>query len=799
MKAFRLLFLLSLLLASAYPPLFAQNRPNILFLFSDDQRADALGAAGNPYIQTPNLDRLAAQGVRFTNNYCMGSHHGAVCAPSRAMLMSGRNLFRVYDKLAGVTTLPMSLRAAGYETFGTGKWHNERSAFEAGFTHGENIFFGGMSDQYNVPVSDLQPDRTFSEASIKGFSTEIFADAAVRFLERHAKKAPEKPFFAYVSFTVPHDPRSPAQAYRDLYPPEGIPLPPDYMPEHPFDLGVGTIRDEILNAYPRTASDIRNHLADYYGLITQLDEQIGRIIGTLAATGQLENTLIVFTSDHGLGMGSHGLLGKQNLYEHSMKSPLILMGPGMPVNQQRDALVYLYDLFPTLSDLLGLELPAGVEGKSLLPVIQGVRSSVRTSLFTAYATTQRAVRDGRWKLIHYPQLYHTQLFDLQQDPYELRNLAQVQPTQTQRMMTLLKEWQQQTGDTLRLFADKKKEMNYDLRDFVRMPDRHQPESVLRQYFSTEAGVAKLLKGHADLDQLIAPGTEVELLADTFTFTEGPVWMPEGALLFSDIPRNKIYRWQPEKGFSVFRESSHGANGLTLDREGRLLTCEHTSRRVTRTEKNGSLTVLADKYGKKRLNSPNDLVVHTSGAVFFTDPPWGLGDGPKKYDDHPDKELPFNGVFRLRVGKLEAIDEELYRPNGIALSPDEKYLYVADNDFRTLGMGQTNRGRKRWYRYELDAAGNVLKREDYLPTDGRTINPYSAGNPDGMKVDMQGNLYVTGPAGLSMYTAAGTYLGTLLLPEIPTNCAWGDADGKTLYITARQELYRVRMQIAGVRP
>ena len=799
MKIFRLAFLLTLLLAGNSGLLFAQNRPNILFLFSDDQRADALGAAGNPYIQTPQLDRMAAQGTRFTNAYCMGSHHGAVCAPSRAMLMSGRSLFRVYDRLAGVPTFPMLLRQAGYTTFGTGKWHNEQSAFEAAFEQGEAIFFGGMSDHFNVPVQDLKADRSFSAPKVEGFSTEIFADAAIRFLEQHARSGADAPFFAYVAFSVPHDPRSPAPAYRDRYAPEGIPLPPNYLPEHPFNLGTGTIRDEILNAYPRTASDIRQHLAEYYALITQMDEQIGRIIATLAANGQLDNTLIIFASDHGLGMGSHGLLGKQNLYEHSMKAPLILMGPGIPANAQREALVYLYDLFPTICDLLSIKAPAAVEGKSLMPVIKGENSAVRSSLFTTYTTTQRAVRDGRWKLIHYPRLHHTQLFDLLRDPYELHNLAPTDSAQTARMMALLRDWQQETGDTLSLFAENKTEMAYDLRDHVRMPDRHQPESILRKYFATEAGAARLLRGHADLDALLAPGTQVEMLADTFGFTEGPVWMPDGALLFTDIPRSKIYRWKEGADFSVFRENSHGANGLTLDREGRLLACEHISRRVTRTEKDGSITVLADRYQKKRLSSPNDLVVHTSGAVFFTDPPWGLSEGPKKHDEHPDKELPFNGVFRLREGKLEVIDEQLYRPNGIAFSPDEKYLYVAENDFRALGMAQRNRGRKAWFRYELDAAGNVLKREDYLPDVWKTFNQYSPGNPDGMKVDVQGNLYVTGPAGLSIYTAVGQYLGTLMLPQIPTNCAWGDTDGKTLYITARQGLYRVRMQVEGLRP
>jgi len=462
----------------------SQDRPNILFLFSDDQRADALGSFGNPYIKTPSLDKLAYTGMRFTNNYCMGSHHGAVCAPSRAMLMSGRNLFRVYDKLEGIKTMPMVLGENGYITFGTGKWHNEKSAFANSFHFGEDIFFGGMSDHFNVPVVDLKENGSFTKVTKKGFSTVVFADAAIRFLKKYVEGNRDKPFFTYVSFTVPHDPRSPDTEYIGTYGDEGLPLPGNYMPKHPFELGNMKIRDENLGAWPRSPEQIRAQLADYYGLITQLDDQVDRIINTMKDLGLYDNTIIIFTSDHGLGIGSHGLLGKQNLYEHSMKSPLSHQIPGIPINESTNALVYLYDIFPTLCGMLNIKPPDGIEGKDYSPIIAQEQLEVRNSIFTSYTGYQRAVRNHRWKLIQYPKLNHTQLFDLQNDPYELNNLAQDEAysQQVKEMWTLLEKWQKNTGDTVKLVSQNPKNMEYDLSDYIRKPDRHQPDYTLEKYF-----------------------------------------------------------------------------------------------------------------------------------------------------------------------------------------------------------------------------------------------------------------------------------------------------------------------------
>jgi arylsulfatase A-like enzyme len=400
------------------------------------------------------------------------------------MLMSGRYLYRVYDKLKGVQTLPMSLGEAGYVTFGTGKWHNEKEAFADSFQIGRSIFFGGMSDHFRIEVSDLQEGGSFSAPENRGYSTEVFVEAALQFLTEYSESDRERPFFAYVSFSVPHDPRTPPGEFLEMYNPQGIPLPPDFMPVHPFHTGWMTGRDEQLAPWPRTPEDIRSSLAEYYGLISHLDRQVGRILTLLKETSLYENTLIIFTSDHGLAIGSHGLLGKQNLYEHSMKSPLVLCGPGIPEGAETDALAYLLDLYPTINGLLGLPAPEGVDGLDLTPVIKGEAKGVRTSLFTAYESSQRAIRDQNWKLIRYPDIHYTQLFDLAKDPYELDNLSGKSEYQARvdEMMQLLAKWQSEVGDEIPLTAEVRKPSVFDYKSIHREPDRHQPEYIRNKYF-----------------------------------------------------------------------------------------------------------------------------------------------------------------------------------------------------------------------------------------------------------------------------------------------------------------------------
>jgi len=413
-----------------------ESPPNVLILFTDDQRHNTIAALGNQEIRTPNMDRLASMGTAFTRAFVMGGHHGAICAPSRAMLLTGRRLFDLHETGDIIpdrhTMMPNVFADAGYATFATGKWHNNRSAFVRAFREGGNVFFGGMHQLrvggheapwlYHFDPEGHYPDSTKWQGD--KFSSELYADAAIAFLDR--QRDSDRPFFAYVAFTSPHDPRTPPSPYREWYSADSISLPPNYLPDHPFDNGELHVRDEGLLPHPRTEQAVLEELAAYYGMISEVDAQIGRILDALEINGQLESTIIVFAGDNGLAVGSHGLLGKQNLYEHSVRVPLILAGPDIPRGETRDALTYLFDIFPTVAELAGAPAPATVQGQSLLPVIRDANSPARELAYFAYRDLQRAVRtEDDWKLIRYnvTEEQRTQLFNLGEDPNETRDLA----------------------------------------------------------------------------------------------------------------------------------------------------------------------------------------------------------------------------------------------------------------------------------------------------------------------------------------------------------------------------------------
>ncbi len=296
-----------------------------------------------------------------------------------------------------------------------------------------------------------------------------------------------------------------------------------------------------------------------------------------------------------------------------------------------------------------------------------------------------------------------------------------------------------------------------------------------------------------LEAIVGAHPGVEKLAGEFGFTEGPVWVQPGFLLFSDLPNNAIMRWHPQEGVSEFRKPSGcdannappgahiGSNGLTLDSEGRLIICEHGNRRVTRLEKEGTLTVLADRYEGSRLNSPCDVVMKSDGGTYFSDPPYGL---PGR-DSDPAKELPFSGIYRLFDGKLELLCDQLSRPNGMAFSPDERLLYVANSDPRE----------RIWMRFDVSSAGTLSN--GVVFHDARRA--VAAGVPDGVKVDTEGNVYCAGPGGIWIFSVDGTHIGTIEFPELPANCCFGDQNGKMLYVTARTRLYRIRVNVEGIRP
>jgi arylsulfatase A-like enzyme len=458
------------------------NRPNILFVYADDQRADTIAAWGNRHIQTPHLDKLVKRGFSFRNNYCFGSNSGAVCVPSRAMLMTGRTWFDVKPNMDSAPLLPELLRKAGYGVFATGKWHNGEPSFLRGFPEATSIFFGGMNDHTKTAIADVRGGKVVNRRIAKKFSTEQFADAAVDFLESYKN---EKPFFCYVALTAPHDPRNPPEKYREIYYKNRPPLPANFRPLPAFDNGMTkNIRDENLAGYPRTKEIISDQICEYYGLITHMDEQFGRMMAALEKSGHSRNTIVVFAADHGLAMGSHGLLGKQSLYEHSMKCPLIVAGPGIPAGKSTDAFSYLFDLFPTICDLAGVELPEKIAGASLQPIWSGEKKQLRDSVFLPFSGLMRSIRDERWKLIVYPPINHSELFDLNADPHEMKNLADdpAHAGEIKKLTTLMQNWQRKVGDTQPLRVEKPKPKDVSFDGFVRKPDQWQPAWIVEKYF-----------------------------------------------------------------------------------------------------------------------------------------------------------------------------------------------------------------------------------------------------------------------------------------------------------------------------
>jgi len=468
---------------ASHPPAVSPSKPNILFLFADDQRADTIAAHGNPHITTPNIDRLVRDGVSFRRNYVMGGNSGAVCVPSRAMLHSGKTWFAINTQtLAGEKLMGEFFGEHGYTTFGTGKWHNGQPSWLRSFQHGESVMFGGMADHTRVPLHDRSPEgKMVGPRTGEKFSSELFADAAIKFL---GKQDGAKPFFCYVAFTAPHDPRQPPPGYPADYA-DRPPLPKNFLPQLPFDNGaMNGGRDENLGAWPRTEAMIRDQLAEYYAMVRHLDAQIGRILATLKARGFADNTIVVYAADNGLALGSHGLLGKQNVFEHSMRVPFIIGGPGIPKGKSSDAFTYLLDIFPTLCDLTGIAPPAGVFGESVRPLWEGTKPRLRDTVFLPYIQVQRAVRDERWKLIRYPKLGFSQLFDLQTNPDETRSVYDdpANAAHIVRLTAAMKAWQARVGDTLALNTGSNPPPTIDLTGKKRVPDQWQPAWIVEKYF-----------------------------------------------------------------------------------------------------------------------------------------------------------------------------------------------------------------------------------------------------------------------------------------------------------------------------
>ena len=418
------------------------EKPNIILIFADDQCYETIHASGNDEIITPNLDRIASRGVTFTHAYNMGGWHGAVCVASRTMLNTGRFLWHAQQETINGDHIDswqeqgklwaQLMGKAGYDTYMTGKWHVGADA-EKTFMTATDIR-GGMPNQtpegYNRPIEGQKDIWSPYDTTFGGFWkggthwSNKLAGTATSYIETAAGK--EKPFFMYLAFNAAHDPRQSPKEYVDKYPLENISLPVNFLEEYPYKDSIGCgpgLRDERLAPFPRTPYAIKVNRQEYYALVTYMDEQIGRILDALEKSGKADNTYIFFTADHGLGVGHHGLVGKQNMYDHSVRVPLMVYGKGIPENKRLDMPVYLQDIMPSTLELAGIEIPEYVEFKSLFPLIKGSERVHYDAIYGAYQDLQRMITKSGFKLILYPRVPVARLYYLNEDPEEMKDLA----------------------------------------------------------------------------------------------------------------------------------------------------------------------------------------------------------------------------------------------------------------------------------------------------------------------------------------------------------------------------------------
>lgn len=436
--------------------------PNVLLIVADDLRADAIRALGrNTLVETPHLDALAKRSAVFPRATCANP----ICVMSRAEILTGCSTMRPRVVTLGqqltppLALWPQTMRKAGYHTWYVGKWHNSGLPSTRGYEDSLGLFIGSKTpadptarDANGRPITGYvgwvfadakgrpQPERG---VGLTPDITRTFAESAIEFLKRPT----DRPFFLHVNFTAPHDPLLIPPGYEKKYLAETIALPVNFLPEHPFDHGNLRGRDEQLLPWPRTPEDVRRELRVYYAIVSHMDEQVGRILAALEDSPAAKNTIVIFTSDHGLAIGSHGLRGKQNMYEHTINVPLLIRASGVAPGV-RQAQCYLRDLYPTICDLAGIPTPKTVEGKSLKPVLAGTAKSIYPCVFGYFTDTQRMIRTDHWKLIHYPKLNREQLFDMIRDPDEMRDLiADPKAADIRRDLgEKLRDWQKDMED-----------------------------------------------------------------------------------------------------------------------------------------------------------------------------------------------------------------------------------------------------------------------------------------------------------------------------------------------------------------
>ncbi|WP_033093620.1 sulfatase-like hydrolase/transferase [Colwellia psychrerythraea] len=460
-RAIKFLFIILCAISSltVSPSYSEQNeRPNILLIITDDQSIDTINALGNKAIQTPNIDRLAHSGMAFTHVFNQGSWSGAVCAPSRQMINTGRNLHMTgFSPVSNKTTYPLmgeTFRQSGYETFITGKWHVGDNALKRSFNIGRAVHEGGMAPirkggQWKPWLTDFGEKIKWAKKQKNQHTSEAFADAAISYIETKEKRN-NNPFFMYVAFTAPHDPRQSPQSYVDKYPAESINLPPNFLPMPEIDAGDYNIRDEALMTFPRTEKQTKEFIGEYYAMIEHMDDQIGRILDSLEKSPYANNTYIIFTSDHGLAVGKHGLAGKQSVYDHSIRTPFIMVGNGIPENTRAKGMFYLNSIFATTAELAGIDTPESVQGPSVLPIIRGEKTVMNNYIYGSYRHFQRMARNHRYKLVYYPLLKRNVLFDLMNDPWEMHDISNAEGSASiiQELTAKLEELKVEVGDPL---------------------------------------------------------------------------------------------------------------------------------------------------------------------------------------------------------------------------------------------------------------------------------------------------------------------------------------------------------------
>lgn len=462
-KLIKLLFIVAVFAGCTHKQ---PEKPNIVFLFADDQCYNTVAAYGHPEVKTPNLDKLVENGLSFTHAYNMGAWNGAVCVASRAMINSGRMVWRAHEiwknpkpAVENGEFWSQLMNKAGYKTYMTGKWHvpaNSTEIFDTVvherpgmprdfFNHGEHMrlyrdsVLKGLCSAEDImpkgywrPTSEDDKEWLPWDKSNGGFWeggrhwSEVLADDAKGFIDDAVSQ--DKPFFMYLAFNAPHDPRQAPKEFVDMYPVEELSLPENFAPEYPYDDEIGCgpdLRDAALAPFPRTEYAIKVQKQEYFALITHLDVQIGKIIKALEESGEMDNTYIFYTADHGMAVGEHGLLGKQSMYDHSMRAPLFVIGPDIPKNKKLDVDVYLQDIMASAIDLAGIEKPEYIEFSSLLPLARGEQlESNYDAIYGCYKQDlQRMVRKDGYKLILYPTIKVARLYNVDSDPLEQNDLA----------------------------------------------------------------------------------------------------------------------------------------------------------------------------------------------------------------------------------------------------------------------------------------------------------------------------------------------------------------------------------------